>query len=369
MQQGLAARARTPLSLPPSLDADQRRVLQRYSRLLVMEEAAQEADCRRHDLHYARLSLALFDDRPDRYRQLPLPLTADRVAAAAAPTRAGAQRYRGPTLRALLPRGLPEAAEGHAPTWVLAVLRVPGLPEKRPAVTPGAIVYLRTAARLEREVAGVAAATEGDRALLLLPEAFWRAPDVAPLLARLGRPAGGSAQLEQQGPLFDGLVHARFSFPREPLLAMHAALQAAAVLHGRCCLVPPCDPQTLAALAPGAEAVAAAAAGLHERGPRRLNAEQRQAVAALVCGAGRGGPFALWGPPGTGKTVTVAEAALQLLAAWPSCRLLLAAPQPYSADLLCSALAAAGVPRREMLRLNPPQRPPYEARGLLRRRP
>mgnify|MGYP001810928834 CR=1 FL=1 len=37
---------------------------------------------------------------------------------------------------------------------------------------------------------------------------------------------------------------------------------------------------------------------MHERGSQRLNEEQRQAVAAVVCGAGRAFPYALFGPPG-----------------------------------------------------------------------
>lgn len=51
--------------------------------------------------------------------------------------------------------------------------------------------------------------------------------------------------------------------------------------------------------------------GISERGARTLNAEQRLAVAALLCGAGGRVPFTLFGPPGTGKTVTLVECALQ----------------------------------------------------------
>ena len=51
---------------------------------------------------------------------------------------------------------------------------------------------------------------------------------------------------------------------------------------------------------------------ISERGARTLNAEQRLAVAAHLCGAGGRVPFALFGPPGTGKTVTLVECALQV---------------------------------------------------------
>ena len=52
--------------------------------------------------------------------------------------------------------------------------------------------------------------------------------------------------------------------------------------------------------------------GIRERGARTLNAEQRLAVAAHLVGAGGRVPFALFGPPGTGKTVTLVECALQV---------------------------------------------------------
>lgn len=50
----------------------------------------------------------------------------------------------------------------------------------------------------------------------------------------------------------------------------------------------------------------------------------------------------------------------QVLAGTPDARLLLCAPQNYSADLLASALGAAGVPKQDLLRLNDPRRPPNQ---------
>jgi len=58
--------------------------------------------------------------------------------------------------------------------------------------------------------------------------------------------------------------------------------------------------------------------------------------------------------PGTGKTVTVVECALQVLRAQPAAVLLLCAPTPFAADILCSRLAAAGVGPGAMVRLNDP---------------
>lgn len=54
-------------------------------------------------------------------------------------------------------------------------------------------------------------------------------------------------------------------------------------------------------------------------------------------------------------------AAWQVLKREPAAKLLLCAPQNYSADLLASALSAK-VPTSDMLRLNDPRRPPNQAR-------
>ena len=51
----------------------------------------------------------------------------------------------------------------------------------------------------------------------------------------------------------------------------------------------------------------------------------------------------------------------QVLKREPAAKLLLCAPQNYSADLLASALSAK-IPTSDMLRLNDPRRPPNQAR-------
>ena len=52
--------------------------------------------------------------------------------------------------------------------------------------------------------------------------------------------------------------------------------------------------------------------GLKEVASKRLNFEQRWAIASFMEGAGGGYPFTIYGPPGTGKTVTLVECALQV---------------------------------------------------------
>ena len=49
---------------------------------------------------------------------------------------------------------------------------------------------------------------------------------------------------------------------------------------------------------------------------------------------------------------------MQILRREPAAKLLLCAPQGYSADLLASALAKAGVKKDEMMRLADPRHPP-----------
>ena len=52
---------------------------------------------------------------------------------------------------------------------------------------------------------------------------------------------------------------------------------------------------------------------LDELGAQKLNSQQREAVASVLVGAGGGRhPLTLFGPPGTGKTVTLVECALQV---------------------------------------------------------
>ncbi|KAL4423314.1 hypothetical protein ABPG77_006109 [Micractinium sp. CCAP 211/92] len=381
-------------SLPPeAAGARAGRLLQRYGRLLALEEAAMEQDICSFDMWNVRLRLAAFSSASNtRYRLVSFgPQPTGSAGEEQQRQRAG-RLYKGPAVNLLQPGGIGGAAGRDGLVYALGVLEVPGLPEGRPTLLMGDTVHLRLAQLPQREVPTLVAATDGSTAFLLLAPGFWIMPEVQPLLPQLARAQhlGGSG-------LFDGLIHVRFGFDRLALHRMHGALAQAAEkqLLAHACWLPPgealgslsggkCDDsgggnvsdgthagpalptaelRRLEQLQPEAEVVAKVAGTMRERGSQRpLNAEQRQAIAAVVCGAGRAMPYALFGPPGTGKTVTLVECALQLLETYDHARLLLCAPQNYSADLLCSSLAAAGLGPEEVLRLNDPRRPAFTAK-------
>ncbi|KAE8293494.1 putative helicase mov-10-B.2 [Larimichthys crocea] len=68
------------------------------------------------------------------------------------------------------------------------------------------------------------------------------------------------------------------------------------------------------------------------------NPEQYQAVQNIVAGSSKPAPYLVFGPPGTGKTVTLVEAIKQIEKSQPSCHILACAPSNSAADLLCEKI-------------------------------
>ncbi|XP_047452649.1 RNA helicase Mov10l1 [Mugil cephalus] len=73
-----------------------------------------------------------------------------------------------------------------------------------------------------------------------------------------------------------------------------------------------------------------------------LNLPQREAVKRIVAGECRPIPYMLFGPPGTGKTITLIEAILQIYHFLPSSRVLVCTPSNSAADLICIRLHDGG---------------------------
>ncbi|NXU36060.1 SDE3 helicase, partial [Drymodes brunneopygia] len=68
------------------------------------------------------------------------------------------------------------------------------------------------------------------------------------------------------------------------------------------------------------------------------NEEQCRAVTHIVTGMSRPAPYLIFGPPGTGKTVTMVEAIKQVWTCFKDARILVCAPSNSATDLLCQCL-------------------------------
>ncbi len=75
----------------------------------------------------------------------------------------------------------------------------------------------------------------------------------------------------------------------------------------------------------------------------RGNSEQLQAVKHILNGTSHPAPYIVFGPPGTGKTVVLVEAILQVWKLRQDSRILVCAPSNTAADHVAEGLLAAGV--------------------------
>ena len=83
-----------------------------------------------------------------------------------------------------------------------------------------------------------------------------------------------------------------------------------------------------------------------------LNVEQKRAVVSILRAEGRPTPFIIFGPPGTGKTVTIVEAILQVYKQIKDSHIIACTALNTSADLLAELLLESKeIPESDLIRL------------------
>eukprot|EP00727_Mastigamoeba_balamuthi_P008236 m51a1_g4033 hypothetical protein (977) ;mRNA; r:655181-658282 len=231
----------------------------------------------------------------------------------------------------------------------LHVIRVAGLAEKRPSVLRGDAIYARTHGQTGPQHR--------------VQHGFVHYVNLEDIRVSFDR------SFSSQGNRWD----VEFTFTRTPLRLMHRAVRLCT--EDVLCLrsaTGRAAPQKLSmynrmlnvlGLGPDSTQDAAAALPKQSLYNKLLNEEQVAAVAAVM--QRPRSPVVIFGPPGTGKTVTVVEAIMQTMRV-PGSRLLVCAPSNEAVDLICVRLLERGVDSADILRLNSHTRCPRDIREELK---
>ncbi|XP_071484918.1 putative helicase MOV-10 [Diadema antillarum] len=154
-------------------------------------------------------------------------------------------------------------------------------------------------------------------------------------------------------------VDIEFTFSRYPLRNQHHAVETATAEGGLSeVLFPAAQKVGTRGLFPRVPEIGAFKNKVFDR-KLADNMEQVQAVHSIVRGSSRPAPYLVFGPPGTGKTVTIVEATKQVYNILPESRILICAPSNSAADLVAVRLLNKGTPvaKTSLLRFYAPSRP------------
>jgi helicase MOV-10 len=197
-------------------------------------------------------------------------------------------------------------------------LTVPGLAEGRPSVLRGDLVHVTCNGQL-----------------------FWGR-------VKLVREVDVLMELHRSfsGVYLPGMasLHVRFTFSRTIFRTTHQGCLEASTSMGKRMLLPDLDD-----ISSSTSSIREIATNIRWANPT-LNDEQQSAVRNILLGSGRPIPYIIFGPPGTGKTTTVAEAVYQLAKHPDQMKILLVAPSNDAADILVSKLSRY-FPPSEMRRI------------------
>ncbi|KAF5356526.1 hypothetical protein D9758_008260 [Tetrapyrgos nigripes] len=211
-------------------------------------------------------------------------------------------------------------------------LSVPGLAEKRPSVLIGDSIFIQNTSspNKDRWFQGVVHVVRKEEVGLRLHRSFSASPDER--------------------------FFVRFKLNRIPMRRQHQAMDYTVFSQDR--VLFPARVHVPTAPVPSI----AGGGGLRLKNALiGTNQPQLQAVVSIVRSPSGSVPFVIFGPPGTGKTVTLVESICQILAVNPSARILACAPSNSAADLIAERLGASkdrpsGLTKNQLFRAYAPSR-------------
>ncbi|XP_072930026.1 putative helicase mov-10-B.1 [Epargyreus clarus] len=179
------------------------------------------------------------------------------------------------------------------------LLEVPGLAEKRPSLIRGDRVYLRSVEKQD---------TLFESTIKHIEDNYVQCGNLDESFDALYRP--------------DALFDVRFLMSRVPVERMHDAVSRLEAARHTCRVFPEPARKTpqLIALKRFYNPLIA------------YNEEQRSAVEHIVAGTSGRAPYIVFGPPGTGKTMTIVEAIIQLVVRNPKNRVMVCTDSNMAAD-------------------------------------